>query len=108
MARRSRRKKGYTPSPDLKFDGTGQADTLSRTAVIVCKLLEQELEVPISQSLVQKISGIPPRSQTRTLNSHSPNDKVLKFNCFTISMFLVISACALSGHLFLQPIGRLI
>ncbi|PVH68381.1 hypothetical protein DL98DRAFT_522798 [Cadophora sp. DSE1049] len=70
--RRSRRKKDYTPPPDLAHDGTGQVDTPARTAVIVCKLVEQELNVPIPCALVQKISGVPPRSQSRTLTSHSP------------------------------------
>ncbi|KAG4428113.1 hypothetical protein IFR05_016404 [Cadophora sp. M221] len=67
-----RRKKDYTPPPDLAFDGTGHANTPARTAVIVCKLLEQELNVLIPCELVQRVSGIPPRSQSRTLTSHSP------------------------------------
>jgi hypothetical protein len=75
MARPSRRKKDYTPPPDLKFDGNGQAQTPSRTAVIVCKLIEQATGHHISQELVQEISGLPPRSQTRTLASHSPRKR---------------------------------
>ena len=56
--RRSRRQKDYTPPPDLAHDGNGQIEIPARTAVIVCKLLEQELNIPIPCSLVEKFSGI--------------------------------------------------
>ena len=65
---RKSRARPYTPPPDLS-SYEGQAKTPQRTAVLCAKLYAQELGIPIPQSIIRKVSGVPERNQTRILAS---------------------------------------
>lgn len=65
------RAKHYTPPPDFAISNK-QPKTPQRSAVIFSKVLAQELKIQIPTSLVQKLTGVHPRSQSRILKSHQP------------------------------------
>ena len=44
--------------------------TPQQTAIIAARLISQELEIPIPSSLLEKITGIKPATQSRILRSH--------------------------------------
>jgi hypothetical protein len=63
---RKSRARHFTPPPDLSFS-EGQAKTPQRCGVLFAKLYSQELGIPIPSSLVQKVTGVAPRTQSRIL-----------------------------------------
>jgi hypothetical protein len=65
---RKSRARYFTPPLDLTCSD-GQIKTPQRCAVLTAKVLAQELNIQIPSSLVRKISGVPPRNQTRILDS---------------------------------------
>jgi hypothetical protein len=65
---RRSRARHFTPPIDLSFSD-GQIKTPQRCAVLTAKVLAQELNIQIPQEIVRKISGVPPRNQTRILAS---------------------------------------
>ena len=58
----------FTPPIELS-QSNGHATTPQRSAVLAAKAFAQELGIPIPQSLVQKVTGVQPRAQTRILAS---------------------------------------
>ena len=65
---RKPRARHFTPPIELSFS-EGQIKTPQRCAVLAAKAFSQELGIPISQELVRKVTGVPPRNQTRILAS---------------------------------------
>jgi hypothetical protein len=65
---RKPRARHFTPPIELSFS-EGQIKTPQRCAVLAAKAFAQELCIPISQELVRKVTGVPPRNQTRILAS---------------------------------------
>ncbi len=67
---RKSRARHFTPPPDLLHEGKQKhPKTPSRAGVFWAKAFSQELGIPIPQSLVQKLTKVPPRVQTRILAS---------------------------------------
>jgi hypothetical protein len=65
---RRSRARHFTPPIELSFS-EGQIKTPQRCAVLTAKVLSQELGITIPQELVCKVTGVPPRNQTRILAS---------------------------------------
>jgi hypothetical protein len=63
---RRSRARYFTPPPELT-SYTGQIKTPQRCAILFAKVLAQELNVPILQELLHKITKVPPRNQSRIL-----------------------------------------
>ena len=57
------RKKHYTPPPTL-FSDSAILQTLQRANIIFAKALEQELFVPISSTVIKKLTGASTRFQS--------------------------------------------
>jgi hypothetical protein len=65
---RKSRARHFTPPPDLSFS-EGQIKTPQRCGVLYAKIFAQELNIPIPQELVRKVTGVAPRIQSRILSS---------------------------------------
>ena len=63
------RARPYTPPPQLKANSIGEISTPARAAVMTAKVLGQLLNIKVPSAIVQEISGVPPRSQSRILAS---------------------------------------
>lgn len=63
-----------TPPMELS-QSNGHAKTPQRSAVFAIKLAAQELKIHIKQELVQKVTGVTPRSQRRILASKQPRTR---------------------------------
>ena len=67
---RKSRARHFTPPPGLVHVGEGTHPlTPSRSGVLWAKAYSQELGIPIPQSVVRKVTGVPERVQTRILAS---------------------------------------
>jgi hypothetical protein len=64
----------FTPPIELS-QSNGHAKTPQRSAVLAIKLVAQELKIQIPQELVQKVTGVAPRIQTRILASKQPRTR---------------------------------
>jgi len=70
---RTRRSRARYFTPPIEFSQSdSQVKTPQRSAVLAAKLLSQELCIPIPQELVHKVTGVPPRTQSRILASKQP------------------------------------
>jgi hypothetical protein len=70
---RKSRARYYTPPPEFTTR-EGHAETPHRSAVIAIKLVFQEVGLPLNQDIIQKVTTIPPRSQTQILASKQVRD----------------------------------
>ena len=61
--------KHYTPPPELSAPPNGHLTTPHRCGVLFAKAFSQELGFSIPQSIVEKVTGIKPVTQTRILRS---------------------------------------
>jgi hypothetical protein len=68
-SRKSRARHFTPPSDLLHLDERTHPKTPSRCGVLWAKAFSQELNIPIPQELVRKITGVAPRVQTRILAS---------------------------------------
>ena len=64
----------FTPPVEL-CQSNGYAKTPQRSAVLAIKLLVQELKIQVPQEVVQEVTGVAPRVQTRILASKQPRTR---------------------------------
>jgi hypothetical protein len=69
---RKSRARYFTPPPSLSQEPGKHPETPARYGVLFAKLYEQELGIKIPSTIVQKVTGVAQRGQTRILSSKEP------------------------------------
>ena len=60
----------YTPPLELSTSEGIVAQTPQHSVVLAAKVISQELGIHIPKSLVQRVSGLHPQTQSRIISSH--------------------------------------
>jgi hypothetical protein len=70
VSSRRHRSRHFTPPPDIAHqEKLKHPKTPSRCGVWYAKLFAQELGITVDAKVIRKVTGVPPRGQTRSLAS---------------------------------------